>query len=37
MTVYIARFRGINVGGHSKLPMAELVEILKELGAREQY
>lgn len=35
MRTYIALFRGINVGGHSKLPMADLVEILEGLGAKE--
>jgi len=35
MTVYIALFRGINVGGNNKLPMADLVNILEELGAQE--
>ena len=31
MNTYIALFRGINVGGHHKLPMRELVEILTGL------
>lgn len=35
MEKMIALFRGINVGGNSKLPMAELVEILEGLGAIE--
>ncbi len=35
MEHYIALFRGINVGGHSKLPMTELVKILEGLGAQE--
>ena len=35
MTVQIALLRGINVGGHNKLPMAELREILSGLGARD--
>lgn len=35
MNVYIALFRGINVGGNNKLPMAELVKILEGLGAQE--
>jgi uncharacterized protein (DUF1697 family) len=35
MEHYIALFRGINVGGNNKLPMAELVEILEGLGAQE--
>jgi uncharacterized protein (DUF1697 family) len=34
MRVEIALFRGINVGGHGKLPMSELRVILKQLGAR---
>ena len=34
MITYIALFRGINVGGHSKLPMADLVDILEGLGAQ---
>ncbi|MCE5290088.1 MAG: DUF1697 domain-containing protein [Nocardiaceae bacterium] len=32
MTVYVALFRGINVGGRNKLPMAELRDVLTELG-----
>lgn len=32
MTVWIALFRGINVGGANLLPMRELVSILDELG-----
>jgi uncharacterized protein (DUF1697 family) len=35
MNQYIALFRGINVGGHSKLPMTDLVEILTAMGAHE--
>lgn len=35
MYQYIALFRGINVGGNSKLPMAELVAILEAVGAQE--
>ena len=35
MITYIALFRGINVGGHSKLPMADLVKILEGLGAQK--
>jgi uncharacterized protein (DUF1697 family) len=31
VNTYIALFRGINVGGHHKLPMRELVEILTGL------
>jgi len=34
MKPYIALFRGINVGGHSKLSMADLVGILEGLGAQ---
>ena len=32
MKTYIAFFRGINVGGHNKLPMKELAELLGGLG-----
>lgn len=35
MELYIALFRGINVGGNSKLPMAELVAILEGVGAQD--
>jgi len=31
----IALFRGINVGGHHKLPMRELVSVLEDLGLWE--
>lgn len=34
MTQYIALLRGINVGGHHKLPMAELKKILETLGCK---
>ena len=34
MTTYIALLRGINVGGHNKLPMAALAALLEELGLR---
>lgn len=34
MNVYIALFRGINVGGHNKLPMQDIVKTLVELGFR---
>ena len=34
MKIYIALFRGINVGGKNMLPMKELVAILEELGSR---
>lgn len=29
---YVALLRGINVGGHNKIPMAELREVFEELG-----
>jgi uncharacterized protein (DUF1697 family) len=32
MTQYVALLRGINVGGNKKVPMAELRELLAELG-----
>lgn len=32
MTTFIALLRGINVGGHNKLPMQELVQLLESLG-----
>lgn len=32
MTTYVALLRGINVGGHNKVPMAELRELFAELG-----
>jgi uncharacterized protein (DUF1697 family) len=32
MAVYIALFRGINVGGRNRLPMRELVQALEGLG-----
>jgi uncharacterized protein (DUF1697 family) len=35
MTKFIALLRGVNVGGHRKVPMAELREVLTELGYRE--
>ena len=34
VTVYVALFRGINVGGRNKLPMAELRDVLTELGLK---
>lgn len=34
MTTYIALLRGINVGGHHKLPMADLRALLTEMGLR---
>jgi uncharacterized protein (DUF1697 family) len=35
MNIYIALFRGINVGGNNSLPMKELVAILEDTGARK--
>jgi uncharacterized protein (DUF1697 family) len=35
MKPYIALFRGINVGGHNKLPMSDLVDILAGIGAQD--
>lgn len=32
MTTYLALFRGINIGGHNKLPMRELATLLEEVG-----
>lgn len=32
MTTYAALFRGINVGGHRKVPMADLRRLLEDLG-----
>jgi len=32
MTTYIALLRGINIGGHNKISMAELVSILEDIG-----
>jgi uncharacterized protein (DUF1697 family) len=32
MTIYLALFRGINVGGHRKVAMAELRDLLTQLG-----
>jgi len=34
MKIYLALFRGINVGGKNMLPMKELVAILEDLGSR---
>lgn len=34
MKPYIALFRGINVGGHDKLPMTDLVDVLTGIGAQ---
>ena len=35
MTVYIALLRGVNVGGHNKLPMKELTELCARLGLED--
>ena len=35
MNTYIALFRGINVGGHNKLPMKELSSNLVDLGLKD--
>jgi uncharacterized protein (DUF1697 family) len=35
MNIYIALFRGINVGGNNSLPMKELVALLEDIGARQ--
>lgn len=35
MTVWVALLRGINLGSHNKVPMAELREIALELGLTE--
>lgn len=35
MTQWVLLLRGINVGGHGKLPMAALKSILTDLGARD--
>ncbi len=32
MKTYIALFRGLNMGGHNRLPMKELIKILGKLG-----
>jgi uncharacterized protein (DUF1697 family) len=34
MKVYVALFRGINVGGKNALPMKELLSVLEDLGGR---
>ena len=34
MKIFIALFRGINVGGKNSLPMKELVSLLEDLGCR---
>jgi uncharacterized protein (DUF1697 family) len=35
MTIYIALFRGINVGGKNRLPMKDLVATLENVGCRD--
>ncbi len=35
METYVALFRGINVGGHNRLPMKDLVATLENAGARD--
>jgi len=35
MNIYIALFRGINVGGNNSLPMKELVALLEDIGAKK--
>ena len=35
MTSYVALLRGINVGGHNKLPMQDLRDILAALGCKD--
>ena len=35
MTTYVALLRGINVGGHNKIPMAALRQLLEEQGFAE--
>ena len=35
MNIYIALFRGINVGGRNSLPMKELVAIIEKLGGKK--
>ena len=35
MKIYIALFRGINVGGRNALPMKEIVAILEHLGSQK--
>ena len=34
-TIYVALLRGINVGGHHKIPMAELRSLCTEMGLRD--
>ncbi len=35
MTAFVALFRGINVGGHHKVPMSDLKELHEALGFRD--
>lgn len=35
MTIYVALLRGINVGGHNKIKMAELREVLEKAGCKQ--
>lgn len=35
MNIYIALFRGINVGGNNALPMKALVSLLEDIGAKQ--
>jgi uncharacterized protein (DUF1697 family) len=35
MRTYVALFRGINVGGHNRLPMEDLVAAMESVGARD--
>lgn len=35
MTIYVVLLRGINVGGHNKIKMAELREVLEKAGCKE--
>lgn len=35
MTRYVALLRGINVGGHRKVPMADLRDVVAEAGGRD--
>ncbi len=37
MNIWIALFPGINVGGHRKLPMRELVPVLENLGLSDVH
>lgn len=35
MKTYIAFLKGINVGGHKKVPMAELMDMLTKIGFQD--